>query len=58
MFNGETKHVDWVTKPPCPTLGTNPAASAKARPKTSIKWALRAGNSVGTDRIACLIGNC
>ena len=58
MFNGETKHVNWGTKPPWPPLGTGPAASAKARPKISIKWTLRAGNSVGTDRMAFLIGNC
>ena len=49
MLNGETKHVDGHR---------GPVASAKARPKISIKWTLRAGNSVGTNRIAFLIGNC
>ena len=58
MLNEETTHVDWGSQAPWPPLGTGPVASAKARPKFSIKWTLRAGNSVGTDRIALLIGNC
>ena len=57
MLNEETKHVDWGSQIPLAPLGTNPVASAKVKPKISIKWTLRAGNSVGTDRIAFLIGN-
>ena len=55
MLNEETKHVDWGSQAPWPPLGTGPVASAKARPKISIKWMLRTGNSVGTDRIALLL---
>ena len=58
MLNGETKHVDWGSQVPWSPFGTGPVASAKASPKISIKLALRAENSVGTDRIAFLIGNC
>ena len=58
MLNGETKHVDWGSQAPWLPLGTGPVASAKTRSKISIKWTLRAGNSVGTDRIAFLIDNC
>ena len=46
MLNGETKHVDWGSQALWPPLGTGPVASAKARPKISIKWTLRAGNSI------------
>ena len=38
MLNGETKHVDWgIQAPPVPFPSTGPVASAKARPKISIK---------------------
>ena len=53
MLNGETKHVDWGSQAPWPPLGTGPVANAKATPKISIKWTLRAGNSVEQTELLC-----
>ena len=41
-------------KTPWPLLGTGPVASAKARPKISIKWTLRAGNTVVSEQTELL----
>ena len=45
-------------KPPDPLLAPALEPAQNQDRKFSIKWTLRAGNSVGTDRIAFLIGNC